>query len=82
MPSKPAVMAPVRWLSAREASAYLDFPSVVAFHRWAQRERRKAQPRLRVHWLGRRMRFRQVDLDACLEPEPMRSDRPRLRAIR
>lgn len=47
-------------------------PNVVAFAKWIKRERRRPHTRLRIHWLVGRMRFRQVDLDKCVEPEPQK----------
>lgn len=56
-------MRPVAYLNAKSAAAYLDFPSVRAFYAWLARPGRKPKR----HYLGRQLRFRQVDLDACVE---------------
>lgn len=60
----------VAWYSAAEAATYLGFPSRRAFTAWMHRQKAAGRQPLRVHWLGDRMRFRRVDLDAALEPEP------------
>jgi len=64
----------VAWLTADEARQYLGFKTMNAFYTWKCRTRPKA-----YHLRGR-LRFRQVDLDACVEPEPV--ERPaRLRMV-
>lgn len=57
----------VPWLTSAEAARHLG-KSVGAFHVWLHRKRAMGQP-VRVHWLDGRMRFRQTDLDRCVEPE-------------
>lgn len=72
----------VPWLTVEEAARHLGFkkkdgsPSVRAFYVWLQRAARKPK----VHRLGRRLRFRQTDLDACVEVQ--RDDEQRLRLVR
>lgn len=60
----------VPWLSTKKAAEHLGFPSVAAFHKWIQEERKQPKSKLRVHWLRGRMRFRASELDACVESEP------------
>ena len=70
----------VPWLTVEEAARHLGFKSVGAFHTWMYRA--KKDPNVtapRVHRLGRRIRFRQVDLDKCVEEE--RDSEPRLRLV-
>ena len=55
--------ARVAWLSSAQATDYLGFPSQKAFLRWLERK----PGTLRRYRLGRRLRFRQVDLDSCVE---------------
>ncbi len=52
-----------RWFSAAEAAAYLRFPSVHAF---IQAYPQWGIPAYRAKGGGRRLRFRQEDLDAAL----------------
>lgn len=60
----------VAWLSARQAAIHLGFvddrgePQMNRFYVWRCRH----QPR--THRLGSSLRFRAVDLDACVEAEP------------
>lgn len=60
----------VAWLSAEQAAVHLGYvhadgtPNLPAFYQWKHREKPRAF-RLRG-----RLRFRQADLDRCLEPEP------------
>lgn len=72
MPSSAFVgqrMKQVEWFSLASAAEYLDFPSPRAFRVWIRRQQTHGGPHPKVHWLGKRMRFRRVDLDACVEPE-------------
>jgi hypothetical protein len=80
----------VAWLSAAAAAIHLGYvferdvvkngvvehkagdPNLNAFYVWKHR----AQPK--THWLRGRMRFRVVDLDACVEAEPAPAARPKL----
>lgn len=63
--------ATVAWLTCQQAAVYLGYvradgtPNMNAFYIWKRRAQPKAH-RLR----GAGLRFRQVDLDRCLEPEP------------
>lgn len=66
----------VRWLNAAQAAEHLGFPTVGAFHTWLCRERQKGTLPLTVHWLRGRMRFREVDLDRCIEAEPQSTSAP------
>lgn len=59
--------ATVAWFSSAQAAEYLGFPSRRAFEAWLTREQARGTSRLTVHWLGSRMRFRRVDLDAAPE---------------
>lgn len=70
----------VAWLNTEKAAAHLGFPSVAAFHKFIQEERKRPNSRLKVHWIGPRMRFRAHELDACVEAEP--SSVSRLRIVR
>ena len=56
----------VAWFSSADAAAHLALPSVKAFHKMLERLPREKKPR--CYRLGRLLRFRQVDLDALLEP--------------
>jgi len=66
----------VPWLSSEQAAIHIGYvkpdgtANLDAFYMFVSRERRKPKTRLRVHWLRGRMRFRQTELDALLEPEP------------
>lgn len=60
----------VAWLSAEQAAVHLGFvdpltghPQMRAFYAW------KAGAKPRQHRIGKRLRFRQVDLDRFVEPE-------------
>lgn len=59
-------MKTVPWLTADDARQHLGLPTLGAFYTWKHR----AKPR--TYWLRGRMRFRQVDLDACVEVEQPR----------
>jgi len=78
----------VRWFSTAEAATHLGFvkpdgtPKLQSFYMFLQVERQRKPRRLTVHWLHGRMRFRQVDLDACLEPEPETAAAAPLRVMR
>lgn len=67
---KSATKTSVAWLSAEQAALHLGFvdaagqPEMRRFYKFLQRHKPKA------HRLGRSLRFRQVDLDACVEAEP------------
>lgn len=73
----------VRWLNAEAAAVHLGFadaqgrPKMRAFYSWRQRATRPPK----THWLAGRMRFREVDLDACVDVVAPESARP-LRVIR
>lgn len=51
----------VGWLTADQAREYLGLPTLAAFYVWKFR----AKPR--TYRLRGRLRFRQVDLDRCVE---------------
>lgn len=53
--------APHGWLNAKSAAAYLDFPSVRAFRRWAKRAGVVSGRR------GRVLMFTRKDLDAAVK---------------
>lgn len=63
-------MKDVAWLDTRSAAAHMGFRTVSAFHKWLQGERKSGRTRVKVYWLGNKMRFREANLDACMEPEP------------
>lgn len=54
----------VPWLNTERAAEHLGFPNVRAFRKWLERQ---PTDRPRRHYIGRRLRFREVDLDACVE---------------
>lgn len=60
----------VPWLTTAEAASYLRFRSTGAFHTWLCRQRKAQTLTLKVYRFRRRMRFRQVDLDRLLQPDP------------
>ena len=63
----------VEWFSAEQAAAHLGFlhadgtPNARAFRTWLHRQ---PAERPRRHYLGRKLRFRRVELDACVETTP------------
>lgn len=57
----------VAWLTSEQAAQHLGFPNAKAFRKWLDRQ---PAHRPRRHYLGRMLRFRQVDLDACVETVP------------
>jgi hypothetical protein len=63
----------VTWLDSAQAAQHIGLvdadgnPKLAAFHVWVWRARKRG---LKVHRLGRRLRFREVDLDRCVEAEP------------
>jgi hypothetical protein len=61
----------VAWFSAERAAEHLDFPNVRAFYKWLARQ---PKDRPRRHYIGRMLRFRQVDLDAAVETPALASD--------
>lgn len=63
--------ARVAWLSSAQAAAHLGFRTLKSFHRWLERQPADSPRR---HYLGRRLRFRQVDLDVCVESDPQAVD--------
>ena len=68
----------VAWLSTEQAAEHLGFKTLRAFYRFLETSSRPP----RRHYLGRRLRFRQVDLDACVEVAlDTNSARPRLRIV-
>lgn len=60
--------ARVAWFSPERAAEHLDLPNAKAFREFIARLPEHKRPR--VHYLGRLLRFRQVDLDALVESEP------------
>jgi hypothetical protein len=62
----------VEWMSTEKAAEHLDFPSAKAFRKWLARHPDKP----RRYYLGRMLRFRRVDLDACLETTPGAEEQP------
>jgi len=85
---KSATRRTVEWLTASHAAAHLGYvkedgtPNLSAFYVFLHRERKRTDSRLRTHWLRGRMRFRRVDLDACLEEQPRVESRGSLRLMR
>jgi hypothetical protein len=72
----------VSWLSTRDAAVYLGFPSVAAFHKWLQEERKQSPCRVKVYWLRGRMRFARTNLDSLLELEPVMAVAQNLTLVR
>lgn len=62
-------MKTVPWLTADEARQHLGLPTLNSFYVWLHRERKRVPKKIRVSWLRGRMRFRETNLDACMEPE-------------
>lgn len=62
---KSATKTSVAWFTSEMAAEHLGFPSVSAFRRFLERLPESQRPK--IHWLGSRMRFRQVDLDGLVE---------------
>ena len=66
----------VPWLSARAAAVHLGYtdaagvPQMGAFYTFLCRRRKDGRP-VKASRLGGLLRFRQVDLDAAVEPEPV-----------
>lgn len=64
----------VPWLNSEQAAKYLGLvdadgnANLPALHTFVHRARKTG--RLRVHRLGGRLRFREVDLDRAIEAEP------------
>lgn len=62
----------VKWFNTASAAVHLGFvdlagqPKLKAFYQFLRTTKNPPT----VHWLAGRMRFREVDLDRCLEPEP------------
>lgn len=75
---KPAAKT-VPWLTADEARQHLGLKTMNAFYVFCHRYRPK------THYLGRRPRFRQTDLDKCVTstPEPVkRETEPTMRLVK
>ena len=64
--------ARVAWFSPERAAEHLDLPNGKAFREFIARLPEAQRPR--VHYLGRLLRFRQVDIDALVQPEPLAAD--------
>lgn len=67
---KSATKTHVAWLNTDQAAAHLGFKTTKAFRVWLDRRRASGKRDPKVHWLTGRMRFREVDLDACVDVEP------------
>jgi hypothetical protein len=65
---KSATKTCVPWLTAADAAEYLGFGTGPLALRRLYDFRRRHRPK--THRLGSSLRFRQVDLDACIEVEP------------
>lgn len=63
-------MKPVSWMNVEQASVHMGFRTIAGFESWVRRELADSKTPLRVYWLRGRRRFRQVDLDACVELDP------------
>lgn len=57
------------WLDTKGAAAYLAM-TPKNFYYFLDEERKRQPQRLKIHWIGARMRFRPADLDKCVEEEP------------
>jgi hypothetical protein len=62
----------VGWLTADQAREYLGLSTLAAFYVW------KCRAKPRTYRLRGRLRFRQVDLDACVTNEQVT---PKLRMV-
>lgn len=67
---KSATKTHVAWLNSHQAAAYLGFRTTKAFRVWLDRRRAAGERGPKVHWLAGRMRFREIDLDACIDVQP------------
>lgn len=56
----------VAWFSPQRAAEHLDLPNAKAFREFIARLPKDKRPR--VYYLGRLLRFRQVDIDALVQP--------------
>lgn len=63
-------MKQVGWMDLEQARDYLGFRTTEGFRGFVRRELADPKPRLKVYWLRGRRRFRQVELDACIEEQP------------
>lgn len=63
----------VEYLSSEDAACYLGHvhadgtPNMRAFKAWLTRRNKKPDTKVTTFRLGRRLRFRKVDLESCVE---------------